>query len=158
MKLKKLFSVLFIFAIVTTGALAQVPQQMPQQQSTEVSDNEIEKFATAFREVQVIDQQVQQDMTTAVQEEGVDIQRFNEYIAAQQTPGQEMQASEEEMEQFAEAYQQIEEIQMEAQKEMEEVITENDLTIPRYQEIAMAIQANPELMQKLQQQMEPQGE
>lgn len=155
MNLKKLFSVLFILTIAVSGAFAQVPQQMPQQQPTEVSDNEMEKFATAFREVQVIDKKVQQDMTTAVQEEGVDIERFNEYVAAQQTPGQEMEASEEEMEQFSEAYQQIEGIQMEAQKEMEKAIRESDLTVPRYQEIAMAIQGNQELMQKLQQHMEP---
>lgn len=150
MYLRKLFGILLVSVIGLTGAFAQVPQQMPQQQPTEVSDNEIAQFALAFRDIQVIDQQVQQDMVNAVQEEGVDVQRFNEYLTAQQDPEQEMSASEDELEKFASAYQAIEEIQGEAEKEMQKAIADNNLSVERYQEIAMSIQSNPELLQKLQ--------
>lgn len=155
MKFNRLFSILIIVIAGITSAYAQSPEQLPAQQAEEVSDKEIEQFADAFREIQVIDQQIQQEMINKVQEEGVDVQRFNDYLNARQNQGQEIDASEKELEQFAEAYQEIEKIQEKALQEMEQVITQNDLTTDRYQEIAMAIQANPDLLEKLQQHFEP---
>jgi hypothetical protein len=150
MKLNTLFSILIVFAIGMTGAYAQLPEQLPEDSPAEVSDNELDFFAQAFREIQVIDQQVQMEMLSTVQEEGIDVDRFNEFLTAQQDPAQEFDASEEELNKFAAAYQEIEEIQEKALQQMEKAITENELTLERYQEIAMTIQANPELLQKLQ--------
>jgi hypothetical protein len=158
MNLKKVSVFLLVIVFGITALFAQTPQQAPQQmqqqQPTEVSENEIEQFALAFREIQVINQQVQQEMIDVVQEEGVDVQRFNEYLTAQQDPAQKINASEEELEQFTSAYQEIEEIQKDATQQMEQAITDNELSVERYQEIAMSIQANPELLQKLQQHFE----
>ena len=154
MFLQRLSALVLILVVGISTAWAQMPQQMPQQVPTEVSEDEIEQFAHAFREIQVIDQQVQQEMHDAVHEEGIDVERFNEYLFSQQDPMHELNASEEELEKFASAYEEIEEIQEEALKEIENIISNNNLTIERYQEIAMAIQTNPELLEKLQEYFE----
>ncbi len=154
MKLNKLLAILVVFAIGMTGAYAQLPDQLPGPQATDVSENELDQFAQAFREIQVIDQQVQMEMLSTVQEDGIDVDRFNEFLTAQQDPAQQFDASEEELSRFAAAYQEIEKIQEKALQQMEEAITESQLTLERYQEIAMTIQANPELLQKLQEHFE----
>jgi predicted ribosome quality control (RQC) complex YloA/Tae2 family protein len=152
----KFFGVLFVITIGISGAFAQMPQQMPEQQSSDVSENELEQFAQAFKEIQVIDYQVQMEMLNTVQEEGIDVDRFNEFLAAQQNPAQPFNASEEELQQFISAYQEIEEIQQQALQQMQNSIEEHELTLERYQEIAMTIQANPELLEKLQEHFEEQ--
>jgi hypothetical protein len=154
MKLNKLVAILFVFAIGMTSAYAQFPDHLPGAQSAEVSDNELEQFAQAFKEIQVIDHQVQMEMLNTVHEEGIDVDRFNEYLSAQHDPAQPFSATEEELQKFSETYQEIEEIQMKAQQEIYDAIVENDLTLERYREIAMIIQDDPELIQKLQQHFE----
>ena len=154
MKLNKLLAILVVFAIGMTGAYAQLPDLLPGPQAKDVSENELDQFAQAFREIQVIDQQVQMEMLSTVQEDGIDVDRFNEFLTAQQDPAQQFDASEEELSRFAAAYQEIEKIQEKALQQMEEAITESQLTLERYQEIAMTIQANPELLQKLQEHFE----
>src|SRR5690606_9905944 len=114
MKLNRLFAILVVFAIGMTGAYAQLPDQLPGPQATDVSENELEHFAQAFREIQVIDQQVQMEMLSTVQEDGIDVDRFNEFLTAQQDPAQQFDASEEELTRFAAAYQEIEGIQEQA--------------------------------------------
>ncbi len=125
------------------------PFQQPSQ-ATEVSDKELELFASAFQQVQNVDQQAQQNMIKAVEEEGFEVQRFNEIQQAQQNPNQDSNATNEEMNKYESASKELEIIQGQAQEEMQEKIIEEGLTVPRYQEIAAAIQANPELQQKLQ--------
>lgn len=129
---------------------AQVPQQMQQQPVTEVSDDEMEQFALAFVEIQNIEQKVQPEMVQAVEEEGIEVQRFNEIMNAQQDPNQELNASEDELKKFAAANREIEEIQSRAQREMMGKISEAGLTVERYQEIMVAVRNNPELQLKLQ--------
>lgn len=149
---KKLVGLILVFSFGVASVFAQVPQQMPQQgQTTEVSDSELEKFALAFTKIQSIDQQIQQKMVSAVQEEGVDVQRFNEMLNAQQDPDKELDATEEELKNFAAANKAIEEIQGTAQQDMQQVISDSELTVQRYQEIMAALRNDSELQQKLQQ-------
>ena len=49
---KKLYGLFFILLMGVSVVFAQVPQQMPQQQTTEVSDGEMKQFALAFVEIQ----------------------------------------------------------------------------------------------------------
>jgi hypothetical protein len=154
MKLNRLVAILFVFAIGMTGAYAQLPDHVPGAVSGEVSDEELEQFVQAFKEIQVIEHQVQMEMLNTVQQEGIDVDRFNEYLNAQHDPVQQFNATDEELQRFNEAYHEIEEIHLKAQQDMHEAIEDNNLTLERYREIAMVIQANPELIQKLQQHFE----
>ncbi|SHJ19638.1 protein of unknown function [Tangfeifania diversioriginum] len=152
---KKLYSLILVFTMAASVAFAQVPQQMPQQQQDiDVSDGEINQFASVFVELQSMNQGVQQEMMSAVADEGIEVQRFNEIMQAQQDPNQEVDASEDELQNFAKASQAVEQIQAKVQKEMEKVITENDLTVQRYQQIMMAVRTDTELQQRLQQKIQ----
>jgi hypothetical protein len=146
--LKKMNSLVIIFLFGVTGIFAQFPQQPAQ--STEVSDTELKQFASAYTTIQSIQEQLQNKMAFAVQNEGLDVQKFNEILNAQQDPNKEADASEEELEKFDAANKSIEQIQSQAQTDMGKVITDNKLTVPRYQEIMSAVQSDPELQTKLQ--------
>jgi hypothetical protein len=151
---KKMYGLFFIFLMGVSVVFAQVPQQMPQQQTTEVSDDEIEQFALAFVEIQNIEQKIQPEMVQIVEDEGIEVQRFNEIMNAQQDPNQEVDASEDELIKFASANREIEEIQTRAQREMMEKIAESGLSVDRYQEIMVAVRNDPALQQKLQSSMQ----
>jgi hypothetical protein len=151
---KKLYGLFLILLMGVSVVFAQVPQQMPQQQTTEVSDGEMKQFAMAFVEIQNIEQKVQPEMIQAVEEEGIEVQRFNEIMNAQQDPNQEVDANEDELKKFASANREIEDIQNRTQREMLGKIAETGLSVDRYQEIMVAVRNDPELQQKLQQNMQ----
>ena len=93
-------------------------------------------------------------MIQAVEEEGIEVQRFNEIMNARQDPNQEVDASEDELKKFASANREIEDIQNRAQREMMEKIAESGLTVDRYQKIMVAVRNDPALQQKLQSSMQ----
>jgi ubiquinone biosynthesis protein UbiJ len=142
MRTLKIISLIMMFTISGMGVFAQ-------QASEEVTDKELKQFASAFQQVQRVDQNAQQIMIKAVQDEGLEVQRFNEIQQAQQA-NQEVDASNEEIKKYESASTELKKIQVQAQQEMQEKITEEGLTVPRYQEIATSIQASPELQEKLQ--------
>ncbi|MFW6227254.1 MAG: DUF4168 domain-containing protein [Bacteroidota bacterium] len=143
--LKRITSLIMLFSFISLSAFAQSGE--------EVTDQEIKQFAAAFQKVQEVDQQTQQKMIKAIQDEGIDVQRFNEIQQAQQDPNQEVDATSEEMNKYESVSKELEQIQGQAQQKMQEIITEEGLTIQRYQEVAAAIQASQELQQKLQEHM-----
>lgn len=150
--LKKTYTIAVIFFLGITSIFAQLPQQP--EQPTEVSDAELEQFALAFVQIQSVDQQLQEKMVNAVQESGLEVQEFNEILNAQQNDNQEVGATEEELNKFTDAQESIEQIQNQGQQKMQKVITENELTVPRYQEIMVAVRNDSELQQKLQEHIE----
>ncbi len=144
LKMKKITSLLLFTLIGVMTAFAQSEQQK------EVSGEELKQFASAFQQVQTVNQQAQQKMVSTVEEEGLEVQRYNEIQQAQQDPNQEDNATDEELKQYEAATQELEKIQAQAQQEMQGKIIEEGLTVNRYQEIAAIVQSNPELQQKLQ--------
>lgn len=144
MRTIKNFAILFMLLMVSCmAAFAQTEEE-------EVSDKELQQFASALQQVQNLDQQAQQDMVKAVEEEGLEAQRYSEIQQAQQVPDQESDVTDEELVKYKSASAELEKIQVEAQQKMQDKILEEGLTVPRYQELAAVIQASPELQQKLQ--------
>ncbi len=137
-------SLLMAILIGCSSIFAQTPQQEP------VTDEEVKLFAAVYKEMQVINQGAQQTMIAAIEDEGMDIQRFNEIFQARQMPGQQVELAEDELEKFENATKEIEKIQEKIQLQMEEKIVELGLTPERYQEIGMQIQSSPELQSKIQ--------
>lgn len=135
-----------------TTVFAQTPQmpQEQQQQKVEVTDAELNKFAEAFQGIRVIGQQSQQEMLQVVQEEGMDVQRFNEIHQGTLDPEKEVEATTEEKEQHKNIISELEVMQTSMQKQMEQVITKSGLTLERYEQIAMGLQSDRELQQRLQ--------
>lgn len=88
-------------------------------------------------------------MIGIVQEEGMEIQRFNEIQQAAMNPEAEVEASETEMEQHQKIATKIEEVQMGYQSQMEKSITDSGLSMERYQQIATQLQTDTELQERL---------
>ncbi|MFW5831786.1 MAG: DUF4168 domain-containing protein [Prolixibacteraceae bacterium] len=147
-----MYTIAVIFFLSITSIFAQLPQQ--QAQPADVSNAELEQFALAFVEIQSIDQELQQKMVNAVQESGLEVEEFNEILNAQQNDNQEVDATEEELNKFTDAQESIEQIQNQGQQEMQKIISDNELTVPRYQEIMVAVRNDSELQQKLQEHIE----
>ena len=146
-----IMGIVFLAGISVSAQQAQ-PQQ-PQQQSQEqqqVSDQEIKKFASAFQEVQMVQQKAQQKMVTAVEKEGLDVQRFNELQQAQQDPAKQAEIEAAEMKKFQAASETLGQIQTQAQEKMTSKIIEQGLTVNRFQEISAMMQSSPEIQQKVQ--------
>ena len=152
-KMKKLTSLFLTLLVSSTFVFAQTPQ-VPQ--DTEVSDKEIKTFASAFQQVQALDQKAQQDMVKAVQDEGLSVERYNEMLQSEEDPTKDAKPTDEEKSQFENINQKIGAIQQKAQQSMQNKIQDEGLTVKRYQEIAFAIQNSPALQEKLQQHMQMQ--
>ncbi|MDT0642918.1 DUF4168 domain-containing protein [Zunongwangia sp. F363] len=137
--------------LFTIGAFAQT-QPMPQQQKVEVDvdDSELANFAEAYQEIRMINQQAQQKMMAVVKDEGLEIQQFNKMYQASMNPNTEMEATAEQKEKYESAVETIEGMQGQFQDQMENAISEKGFTMERYEKLAMALQTDQEMQQRLQ--------
>ena len=144
----------FLLTLTLFGSLtifAQNPHlpQQPTQQQVEVSDAELEKFATAFQQVRVITMEAQQEMAGVVANEGMEIQRFNEIHTAALDPEVEVTATEEEKKQHQKIVSNLETIQAGVQGKMEKAVQDTGISPARYEQIAMGLQNDTELQERL---------
>lgn len=147
MKFSKLSKTLLVcFVTVGIGTLSQ----MNAQEQVEVSDAELNKIASAYQGIQKVNMEAQQQVMKTVEESGFEANRFNELYQASTTPEKAVDASDDEKEKFGEVMNQIQQMQVGFQKQIEEVIVEEGISMDRYQKIAMALQTDTELQQRLQ--------
>ncbi|AHM60816.1 hypothetical protein D770_12810 [Flammeovirgaceae bacterium 311] len=154
---KFIYSLCFLlFMAGATMAQTTQPQQQqePMQQEQPVrddfSDAELEKFADVYVQVVEIQQQSEGEMLKAIEDENLDINRFNEILQAQQQQqsAADINATAEEMASFNNAAQKIMGVQKETETEMQQVI-EQDLGVETYQQIIIAYQQSPDVQQKV---------
>ncbi len=146
-EIKRVLAVLPIVTVMAVGVV--IAQDAPK-----VSTDDLGKFAAAFQQVQAVNQSSQNEMVKVVEENGLTVQRYNELQQAQQAPDKKVEATEEELASFGSAVENLQTIQVKVQQKMEQKITETGLSVDRYQEIAMALQSDPELQQRFQEQMQ----
>ncbi len=115
-----------------------------------VKDKELNQFVSALKQIQSISQQSQQKMVQAIAEEDLSIDKFNNIRQAEMDPNKEVEASEEEMSKYTKAVKSVEKIQMESNAQMEESVKDEGLTPERYAEIGAKVQADKDLMAKVQ--------
>jgi len=151
----------FAIFLLSTGMLfAQVQQQQPQMPdlptSTDVSDEEIEQIASTIGELEPIQVKAQQKMGAALEEEGISLERFQQMMMAMQNPqmADQVNISDEEMATIQQMQPKLMEIQGEAEQEMSAKMEENGLTMQRYRMVVMGAQQDPELMERLQSELE----
>lgn len=149
--MKKFFSsLLFVVAVGTASVTAQSTTMPQQQEKIEVSDSELTQFAEVFQKMRMMNQEAQKEMMAVVQDEDFELKRFNEIHQAKMDPKKDVETTEEEDEKYKEVVSELEEIQPKFQKKMQAVITESDLSMERYQQLAMALRSDAELQQRLQ--------
>ena len=131
---------IFMFGLLSTFA----------QTDEKVSDAQLQKFAEAYQTVQQVNQQIQQEMLTAIETEGITAKRFNEIYKAQMDPEVEVDATEDEIANQKAALKKIEGMQTGVQENMQNKIKEKGLTLEQYEKIGAQLQSNPDLQKKLQ--------
>lgn len=143
---KKPFTLVLAMLFVVTAAFSQ----------DKVSDKELTNFANAFTDIQMVNQNAQTEMVKVIEDSGMQIETFNVlYQAAQsQTPAVPEGVSKEDTEKFEVVATKIEQLQPKFQKQMEEAIIENELSVERYQQMMAMLQTDEELQQKLQSKLE----
>jgi len=145
---------LFILLSLSTPALADssfsIAQVQQVQSSSDISSEELEQFAAAIQQMRNIQMESRNQVSQAIEQEGLSTARFREILQAQRNPEVETDASEEELQQFESASQKLAQIQRDTQSEMKQAVESQGLEIPRFQEILGAVREQPELQQQVQ--------
>lgn len=146
--MRNLFLLLFVGSLFT-GSTLQAQDETPN-----VSDEELKTFAATIQGIQQINQEAQLSMIEKIENEGMNVERFNEIQMANQDPSSEVEVEEAEMKQYEKVSTEIQEIQMNTQKQMQGFIAEKGWTMERYQEILQLVQSDPDQLERLQKLME----
>ncbi|MGY5847582.1 DUF4168 domain-containing protein [Salegentibacter sp. HM20] len=158
LRLKKIGKIIAISAFLAASPAMVNAQQLPapqqQQEKIDVSDEELSKFAQAYQGIMVVNQEAQQKMLATVEAEGFDVKRFNEIHQASLDPETEVEVTPEEEEKHRKAIEKIQGMQENFQAQMEQVIETQGLSLERYEQVAMALQTDTELQQRLQQMLQ----
>ncbi|MCH8554985.1 MAG: DUF4168 domain-containing protein [Schleiferiaceae bacterium] len=155
----KLAKATTVAAFVFVGSAVYAQQVMPQmnqeqQPTKEVSDKDLSRFVNAYTVMQEISQETQNDMIKQVEAMGLTVERYSEIQREKQNPAGESSVTEQEEALLQKIDEKLMAIQTEAQTEMIKKVEATGITMDEYQEIGMAIQSNPKLMEKIQEMMQ----
>lgn len=131
-----------VMLFISSFAFAQQPQQEVRE---DFSDEELTSFVNAHEKVIEIQQESQEKMITAIEEEGLSVEKFNNLIESQQDPNKEVDASAEELASFNNAAQQIMKERQETEAKVVSSIEDEGIDIGTYQEIMVAYQQSPKV-------------
>jgi len=150
---------LAILLSLSTPALAEASTAAPlvpvkQSSSSEINAKELEKFAAAVADMREIQLESRDEVSAAIKKEGLSQQRFREILQAQRNPEVETDASEEELQKFDTATQQLAQIQRDTQSQMKEAVVSQGLEVARFQEILQSVRQDPQLKKQVQQIMQ----
>ncbi len=149
-KIKIIIAGLLLAAFSTPVVQAQTEQQSQQEQvQKEISDQELEKFARVFQELRMKSSDVQQKMGEAIQQEGMEIQRFNQIYEARNDPAVQLETTTEEDEQFRRISSQLEKMQKSFEEDKKEAIAREGMTEERFEKIARQLETDEALQQRL---------
>jgi hypothetical protein len=159
--IKQLLSGGSFFALLLASSLsaqAQIQQPAPKPQApaapqVQIDAEELQKFANAIKQLQVIQQESITEMTQVVQREGLSEQRFMQIYQTQQNPSAQPTAkiTPEEQQNFEQASTRIREIEQQTQSKMEKSVENAGLNVQRFNQIMVAVRQDPALQQKVQQ-------
>ena len=155
-----LATLLLAAGITVAQVQQQAPPPPPQQPelptSADVSDDEILLLVSTINDLQPIEEKAQEKIEDALEEEGITLQRFQQMMMAMQNPqmAEEANVTDEEMAKLQTLQPALMQIQGEAEQEMIAKIEDNGFTLERYQGIIMGAQQDPDLMARLQAEMD----
>lgn len=161
-KMKKTKS--FVLALAFCGGLTafvqgqeenqqqqQQMQQQPEQQDIDVEDEELEQFADIYQDVMQKNQEAQEEMVEAIKKEGLSVEDYQKMREADNNPeADDQDVSDEDLAKKENIDNKIQEMEPKLQEEQTNIIEDSDLSVDRYQEIAMALRSDQDLQQKLQ--------
>jgi len=146
--IKKLSTLALGFMVLAGTAFAQGQQE----ETKKITDAELENVVNLVNAAQEIQQESQQKMQKIVQNEGLELQRFQVIMQSKQNPkaADSIEVTEKEEKAIANIQSKMAKMNQKAQQEFLEAVEENGLTQKRYQEIAQALQSDPKVAQRFQ--------
>lgn len=135
-------------------------QQQPQDMDIDVSSEEVETFADVLGEIEELQAGLEGDMDEILEDEGMDMQRYQELMMQQQGMAEEGDAPEmtdEEQQQMQNAQERLQTLQQGMEDDAIAIMEEKGMSYERYQEIQMAVQQDPELQQELMEHLDHEG-
>jgi hypothetical protein len=157
--MKNLFKYTFIIllgALMTTATAIAQQQQMPPQPEPlspeEVTDEDLQTLSDITKIGQGIQEEAEAKMKVVVEEGGIEFQRFQQIMMAQQNPqlASQIELTEGEQSTLQELQPDLMEINQEAQQQYIAAIEEEGMGLERFQQVAQAIQAHPEVAERFQ--------
>lgn len=143
---------ILFFTVGTTSIYAQEfdPTELLEQRNIQpISDGELKTFASVYQKLAQINQEGQQKMVSIIEQNGMDLERYNEIqMAAMQN--EDPNINEKEEKQVSKISEEFTKVQPEIQAELESKVTEVGLTIERVNDIILAVQEDKALREKLQ--------
>lgn len=147
---------------MTLPVVAQMglPQTEALPTSADVSDEELTLLVKTIYELEPIQVDAQEKMVEAIAAEEISIERFQQMMMASQNPqlADQVNITDEEMEKLVAIQPALMQIQGEADRKMSEKIEENGFTMDRYRSIVMGAQQDPELMARIEAELDLQEE
>lgn len=140
-------------------ALAQSTPSAPATSKPAIADDDLKKFVTAAKKLEAISIDRNTQVTQAVQNEGLTVDRFKEIFLAQKEPNAQANSkvSDAEKQKFDRAINQLNQIQKETQTKMGSAVQAEGFEVPRFLQILDTIQKNPDLQKKVEQMLKPTG-
>ena len=135
----------FLLSIILLSSVSLIAKT----DSKDVSDSELASFAEVFQEVQGISKESQDKMVKAIEDGGLELQRYNAIAKAQQSGDEDVEVTEEEIEKLKAINSQLVKINSETNEIVEKKLSANNLTFERYQEILQLVQKDEQLKLKL---------
>ena len=142
-------SVLFLMGGVVHAQQNQMMQQQQQQGQKDYSEEEIDVFANAVAQVLPIQQEAEKKMIKEIEDQGMEMEQFNQIARQMQQGGEPEGVSEEKMQKFQSISEEIQGIQMETQQKVNKIISDEGMSPAKYQEMIQAYSSNPEIKQKV---------
>lgn len=137
-------------AFLSASAFAQqmTPPQAPVQD--DFSDSEIETFVKINEEIMPVQEKVQQDMVKTIQDNGMEVPRFQE-LAQAQSAGTLREATEDldEIEKFNTIGQEVMKLQQDMQVEVQGIIEKSEMPAEKFEAIYMAYNTSPKVKGKV---------
>lgn len=135
---KKITGLLLFFVLLGSNVFAQEKEQ-------KVTNNELTTFASVFEKLQAANEEAQQKMVLVVENEGLEMKRFNEIHVAFVNSNMESNATKEELQKHKNAMEKIQKMQTELQLKMDGIVKKSGLSTKKYQRIALALKDNTAL-------------
>jgi len=153
---------LLLMCHLPAQAQTQAPAPQPQEQEapqpqdqqtpqTQVSPQELQKFAKAVKLLLPIQREANQQIALAIQQEGLSKDRFSEIFEAQQMPQVQPATpiSQQEKQKFTRTLTKVTAIQQQLQPKLKKIVQDQGLEVPRFNQIQTEVKQNPALLQQV---------
>lgn len=129
------------------------PVAEPAPAQTNVSKEELKKFATAVKQMLTIAQDAETKMTQTVKDSPLGEARFNEIYLSKKDPASKPnnRVTPKEEQTYNQVVSQLTQLQKDAQAKMDKAVLAEGIPLERFNQIFSAVQKNPQLRQEVQQ-------